>query len=140
MAVVVICYAVGPAILSRYLSGLPPVGVVAVSLTLCAIVYAPLAALQWPHSLPRAATIGSVAVLAIVCTGIGFLLFFALVAEIGPVRATVFTYINPAVAAVLGVVVLHESFTVWMAVGFVLVIAGSTLATRRPRAPAAAPV
>jgi drug/metabolite transporter (DMT)-like permease len=139
MGIVVVCYAGGPAILSRYLSRLPPVGVIAVSLTLFAIVYAPLAALQWPHSLPRPATIGSVAVLAVVCTAIGFLLFFALVAEIGPVRATVFTYINPAVAAVLGVIVLHESFTVWMAVGFVLVIAGSTLATRRPRASESAP-
>jgi drug/metabolite transporter (DMT)-like permease len=137
MAIVVVCYAAGPAILSRYLSGLPPVGVIAVALTVCAIVYAPVAALQWPHTVPRAETIGSVAVLAVVCTAIGFLLFFALVAEIGPVRATVFTYINPAVAALLGVIVLHESFNVWMAVGFVLVIAGSTLATRRPRAPVA---
>ncbi len=139
MAVVVVGYALGPAILSRYLSSLPPVGVVAVSLTVFAIVYAPLAALQWPHSVPRAETVGSVAVLAVVCTAIGFLLFFALVAEIGPVRATVFTYINPAVAAVLGVVLLHESFTLWMAVGFVLVIAGSTLATRRPPASESAP-
>jgi drug/metabolite transporter (DMT)-like permease len=135
MAIVVACYAGGPAILSRYLSKLPPVGVVAVSLTFWAIFYAPLAALQWPHSMPRPATIGSVAVLAIVCTAIGFLLFFALIAEIGPVRATVFTYINPAVAAVLGVIALRESFSIWMALGFILVIAGSTLATRRPRAP-----
>jgi drug/metabolite transporter (DMT)-like permease len=135
MAIVVLGYAAGPIILSRYLSALPPVAVTAVSLTACAIVYAPLAALQWPHSFPRAETIGSVAVLAVVCTAIGFLLFFALVAEIGPVRALVVTYINPAVAAVLGVIVLRESFSVWMALGFVLVIAGSTLATRRPRAP-----
>jgi drug/metabolite transporter (DMT)-like permease len=135
MAIVVLGYAAGPIILSRYLSALPPVAVTAVSLSACAIAYAPLAALQWPHSFPRAETIGSVAVLAVVCTAIGFLLFFALVAEIGPVRALVVTYINPAVAALLGVVVLRESFTVGMAVGFVLVIAGSTLATRRPRAP-----
>jgi len=67
----------------------------------------------------------------VVCTALAFLLFFALIAEIGPVRATVITYINPAVAAVLGVVALRESFTIGMAVGFVLVIAGSTLATRR---------
>jgi drug/metabolite transporter (DMT)-like permease len=139
MAIVVIGYAAGPAILARYLSALPPVGVTAVSLTVCAIVYAPLAALQWPHSFPRAETIGSVAVLAVVCTAIGFLLFFALVAEIGPVRGLVITYINPAVAAVLGVIVLRESFTVWMAVGFVLVIAGSTLATRGPRVSESAP-
>jgi drug/metabolite transporter (DMT)-like permease len=88
---------------------------------------------------PPIDTIGSVAVLAVVCTALAFVLFFALIAEIGPVRATVITYINPAVAAVLGVLVLSENFTFGMAVGFVLVIAGSVLATRRSRDAAAAP-
>ena len=67
-------------------------------------------------------------------------MFGALIDEIGPVRATVITYVNPAVAAVLGVAVLHETLTPAMAVGFILVIAGSTLATRRPaEAPSAIP-
>ena len=131
MGLVAVGYAVGPAILSRYLSGLPSVGVIAVALTACAIVYAPVAALQWPHSVPPVSVLASVAVLAVVCTALGFLLFFALVAEIGPVRATVITYVNPAVAAVLGVIVLRERFTAGMAVGFVLVVLGSILATRR---------
>jgi drug/metabolite transporter (DMT)-like permease len=131
MVVVVVCYAVGPAILSRYLSGLPSVGVIAVSLTACAIVNAPAAALQWPHAVPSISVFASVVVLAVVCSAIGFLLFFALVGEIGPVRATVITYINPVVAAVLGVIVLRELFTAGMAVGFVLVVWGSILATRR---------
>jgi drug/metabolite transporter (DMT)-like permease len=131
MALVVIGYSVAPVILSRFLMGLPPVGVTAAALTLCAIAYAPAAALQWPAAPPSLGVMASVAVLAVVCTALAFLLFFALIAEIGPVRATVITYINPAVAAVLGIVALHESFTVGMAVGFVLVIAGSTLATRR---------
>jgi drug/metabolite transporter (DMT)-like permease len=73
-----------------------------------------------------------VLVLAVVCTAIAFVLFFALIGEIGPVRATVITYINPAVAALAGVIVLHENFTAGMAIGFVLVLAGSVLATRRP--------
>jgi drug/metabolite transporter (DMT)-like permease len=68
-----------------------------------------------------------------VCTAAAFLLFFALIAEVGPVRATVITYINPAVAVALGVTLLHESFTVGIAVGFALVLAGSVLATRRSR-------
>lgn len=139
VGVVVVGYAVGPVIISRYLSGLPSMGVIAVSLAACAIVYAPIAALQWPRSVPPVDTIVSVAVLAVVCTALAFVLFFALIAETGPVRATVITYINPAVAAVLGVIVLRESFTFGMAVGFVLVIAGSVLATRRPRESAAAP-
>jgi drug/metabolite transporter (DMT)-like permease len=132
MALVVVCYAAGPVIVSRYLSELPSMGVTAVALTGCALVYAPWAALQWPRSVPHADAIVSVLVLAVVCTAIAFVLFFALIGEIGPVRATVITYINPAVAAVAGVIVLHETFTAGMAIGFVLVLAGSVLATRRP--------
>lgn len=138
MGVVVVAYAVGPVIVSRYLSGLPSMAVIAVSLAACAIAYSPFAAVQWPRSLPPTDTIVSVAVLAVVCTALAFVLFFALIAAIGPVRATVITYINPAVAALLGVVVLRESFTFGMAAGFVLVIAGSVLATRRPKDAAAA--
>jgi drug/metabolite transporter (DMT)-like permease len=133
MAAVVIGYSVAPVILSRFLMGLPPVGVTAAALTLCAVAYAPAAALRWPASPPSLGVMAAVAVLAVICTALAFLLFFALIAEIGPVRALVITYINPAVAAILGVLVLHESFTIGMAVGFVLVIAGSTLATRRRR-------
>ena len=137
MVGVVVGYAVAPAILARYLSGVRSVTVIGVSLGLCALGYAPAAALQWPHFAPSLAAIGSVAVLAVVCTAIAFLLFFRLIAEIGPVRATVITYVNPAVAAILGVLVLHENLTVGMLFGFALVLAGSVLATRR-RAPAEA--
>lgn len=133
MAAVVVCYAAGPAILARHLSGLPAVSVTAAALAFCAVVYAPLAALHWPRTIPSAGVLESVAVLALICSALGFLIFFALIAEIGPVRATVITYINPAVAAVAGIVVLHENFTLGMGVGFILVLAGSTLATRRAR-------
>ena len=105
-------------------------------LALCAIAYAPAAALMLPSSLPSPQVFGAVAVLAVVCTALAFLLFFALIAEIGPVRATVITYVNPAVAATLGVLVLHESFNAGMGIGFVLVLAGSALATRRGKPPA----
>jgi drug/metabolite transporter (DMT)-like permease len=71
----------------------------------------------------------------VVCTAIAFLLFGELIAEIGPVRSTVITYINPAVAAILGIAVLNEKFTLGMGIGFVLVLAGSILATRRRPAP-----
>jgi drug/metabolite transporter (DMT)-like permease len=137
MALVAIGYAVAPIILSRYLADLPPVGVIAVALALCAVVYAPVAALQWPQRLPDTNVLVAVLVLAVVATALGFVLFFALIAEIGPVRATVITYVNPAVAALLGMAVLHEAFTPGMAVGFVLVLLGSALATRRRQTEAA---
>jgi len=131
VAIVVVGYAVGPAILSRRLAGLPSVGVMALSLGLSALVYVPIAAVQWPATLPSSNALGSIVILAVVCTAAAFLIFAALIDEIGPVRATVITYINPAVAAVLGVLVLNETLTVPMVAGFGLVLIGSMLATRR---------
>jgi drug/metabolite transporter (DMT)-like permease len=134
IGVVVVGYALGPAILARRLHGLPTVGIMAVSLTLVAIVFLPIGVSQWPATAPSPNVLIAVLVLAIVCTAAAFILFGALIDAVGPVRATVITYINPAVAAVLGVVVLSETFTVPMAIGFALVIAGSVLATRPARA------
>jgi drug/metabolite transporter (DMT)-like permease len=132
---VAVCYAVGPVILQRWLSDLPPLGVIAASLGVSALVYVPITAMTGAGSAPSTDALASILALAVVCTAIAFLVFFALIAEIGPVRATVITYVNPAVAAVLGVVVLGEHFTAGMGIGFVLVLAGSVLATRpgRPR-------
>jgi drug/metabolite transporter (DMT)-like permease len=134
MGLVAVCYAAGPFILQRWLADLPPLGVIAASLGVAAVVYVPIAAFSLPEQTPSAKAIGSVVALAIVCTAVAFLVFFALIAEVGPVRATVITYVNPAVAAVLGVAILDEQFTLGMAVGFVLVLAGSVLATRRGEA------
>ena len=131
VGIVVVCYAIGPAILSRRLNGVPSLGVMAVSLAACAVVYVPIVAADPPATMPGGDVIASLLVLGTLCTAAAFILFAALIAEVGPIRATVITYVNPAVAAVLGVVVLNETFTVAMAVGFALVILGSTLGTRR---------
>jgi drug/metabolite transporter (DMT)-like permease len=131
VALVAVGYAVGPIILSRSLRDLPVFGVVAASLVLSAIVYAPFAAARWPSKLPSAHVLESVVGLAVICTALAFVVFFALIAEVGPVRATVITYVNPAVAAVLGVLVLSEHITAGMAVGFALVLFGCVLATGR---------
>ena len=139
VGIVVVGYALGPAILARRLDGLPTVGIMAVSLALCAVVFAPIAATQWPAVVPSTQALIAIVVLATVCTAAAFLLFGALIDEVGPVRATVITYINPAVAAVLGVLVLREIFTLPMALGFVLVISGSMLAARQRRAEALEP-
>ena len=130
VGVVAICYAVGPVILQRHLAGVPALGVIAASLGVTALVYVPIAAFSVPDAMPSAEVVGSVLGLAVACTAVAFLFFFALIAEVGPVRATVITYVNPAVAAVLGVAILGEHFTVGMGVGLVLVLAGSVLATR----------
>ncbi|MGC1184030.1 MAG: EamA family transporter [Candidatus Dormiibacterota bacterium] len=139
MAVVVFCYALGPQLLARNLSDLPSLGVVSGSLLLCTVLFAPAAIVERPTQLPSLAVIGAVLALGVICTAIAFLVFFALIAEAGPVRATVITYVNPAVAVALGVVLLHESFTVGIGVGFALVLGGSVLATRRGRPTAVRP-
>jgi drug/metabolite transporter (DMT)-like permease len=137
--VVAICYATGPYIINRKLSDLPALGVIAGSLLLAAVAYAPAALVQLPHAWPSGEVIAAVIALGVVCTAIAFLVFFALIAEVGPVRATVITYVNPAVAVTLGVLLLHEPLTGGIAVGFVLILAGSVLAVgAAPKRPAAA--
>jgi drug/metabolite transporter (DMT)-like permease len=135
VGVVVVCYAVGPAILARRLNGLPSLGIMALSLTGVALLYLPVGIAQWPATTPSTEVLAAIVVLAVVCTAAAFLVFAALIGEIGPVRATVITYVNPMVAAVLGVLVLGEVLAPPMILGFTLVIAGSVLATRRPAGP-----
>ena len=134
LAVVVVGYALGPVILARSLSDLPALGVVAASLGLAALAYVPAGVLQAPDAWPSGKVVLAVAVLAVVCTAVAFLVFFALIAEVGAARSVVITYVNPAVAVVLGVLVLDERFTVPTAVGFLLILLGSVLATSRTAA------
>jgi len=129
LAVVAVGYAVGPMIISRRLSDLRVLDVVAVSLALAAVGYAPAGIARLPPALPSWDVVAAVAVLGVACTAIAFLLFFRLIAEVGPVRATVITYVNPAVAVAAGVAFLGEPFTLGTGLGFVLILGGSWLAT-----------
>ena len=129
---VAIGYAIGPIIINRRLSDLPPMGVITVSLIMATVLYAPFSVSLWPERITAPAA-WSIVGLAVICTAAAFLVFFALIAEAGPARATVITYINPAVAITLGVLLLNEPFTLGMAIGFPLVIVGSILATAKVR-------
>ncbi len=130
MAVVVVGYALGPVLYQRHLADLPPRAVVVWSLGLTALAYLPFLVVERPRHV-AGETIASVLLLATACTALAFLLFFELIATIGPARATVVTYVNPAVAVLLGVLMLGEPFTVGLAVGFPLILGGSVLAARR---------
>ncbi len=125
-----LCYSIGPLIASRKLSEAPSLGVNAVCLSFAALVYAPFAALTWPPTVPQTNVIASIVALGVVCTGAAFMIFFALINEVGPARALVITYVNPAVAVALGVAILGEHLTPMIAVSFVLILAGSFFATR----------
>ena len=127
--VVAFLYAIGPMIVKRRLSDVDPLGPVAASVGIAALLVTPFALASLPDSVPSADTFASIAVLGLLCSALAFLLFFRLIAEIGPGRATVITYINPVVALALGVAVLDESVTAGVVVGLLLILAGSWLST-----------
>jgi drug/metabolite transporter (DMT)-like permease len=132
---VVVGYALGPAILAKWMPDLPGTGVMALGCALTAAAYAPVVAAtgSWPSAWPSTSVIVSAVLLAAVCSAGGFTLMAALVAEVGPVRTTTVTYLNPAVAIIAGAVVLGEPVTGWSVVGFALILAGCYLVTaRRP--------
>ncbi len=131
-------YAIGPIIANRKLAGVPPAAVNTVCLAMAALVYLVPAIVTRPHELPSAEVILSLLALGAICTAAAFVVFFALIAEVGPARATVITYVNPAVAVALGVLVLNEHLTPAVVGAFVLILGGSILATR-PSFPAPAP-
>jgi drug/metabolite transporter (DMT)-like permease len=131
ITLVVVCYATGPFILARSLADLPALGVVAASLAVAALAYLPAGLVEAPAGWPSGRAVLAVVVLAVVCTAVAFLVFFELIAEVGAARSTVITYLNPAIAVLLGVLVLDESFTLATAAGFVLILLGSVLATSR---------
>ena len=97
---------------------------------MAALVYLVPAIVTRPHELPSAEVILSLLALGAICTAAAFVVFFALIAEVGPARATVITYVNPAVAVALGVGVLGEHLTPAIGIAFVAILGGSILATR----------
>lgn len=131
LVVTVLGYSVGPIIVDRRLHDVPSLAVIAVSLTINAAIYAPFAWLTRPTGPVPAVAWTSTLVLGALCTALAFIVFFALIAEVGPSRTTLITYVNPAVAVLLGIVVLGEPITLGLMVGFPLVLLGSWLATRK---------
>jgi len=137
LIVVVIGYALGPVILSRWMSDLPGVGVIAVALVLASLIALPFVGITggWPTAVPSTQVIVAVVVLAVVCSALAFILMFKLIAEIGPIRMTAITYVNPAVAVIAGALVLSEPITIWTIIGFALILGGCALVTRPEKRP-----
>jgi len=117
-------------------SKLPDVSGIAingVAMALTAIFYLPFTIALWPdHSVSHKATY-SVIALGIFSTGLAFAIFFRLVADIGPTRASLVTFWNTAVAVILGVLILGEELTVGIRIGLPLVVLGSWLVNRRKK-------
>jgi drug/metabolite transporter (DMT)-like permease len=128
-------YAIGPLIVQRHLPGSDSLGATAVSLALGAIILLVPAIITGPTTMPSPKAIASVAVLGIVCTALGLYIFVFLIREASASRATVITYVNPAVAVLLGVAILDERFGLGAMLGLVLILIGSWLATGKSAHP-----
>ncbi|MBN9213622.1 MAG: hypothetical protein ABS62_03935 [Microbacterium sp. SCN 70-200] len=120
-------YAVAPFIIATKLAHVPSLGTITLSLMVVGIAYLPFALLT-QHEVPTARSAVSLVLLGILCTALAFLAFFALIGEVGPVRAPLFTYVNPVVAILLGVLVLGEHLSGGLLIGFPIVIVGCWLA------------
>jgi drug/metabolite transporter (DMT)-like permease len=138
-------YAVGSLYLKHRLRGAPAVGVAAMTMLVGALVLVVPALLSLPPHAPAAKTVASLVALGAGGTGIAFAIYFTLIAEIGPGRASLVAYIAPGFAVVYGVTLLSESITVGAMLGLVLILAGSWIAAEgrvpgRARAVAVAPL
>jgi drug/metabolite transporter (DMT)-like permease len=122
-------YAAGSLIVQRHLHGVDEFGAVALSLAVTAAILLPPCLLTLPAHLPSTLALASIVVLGVVCTALALWLYFYLVSRAGAARATVFTYVNPAVATALGVAVLDEPFRASLIVGMGLILLGSWMAT-----------
>lgn len=127
--VAVVCYAVGVFIVKRHFSDVNPIGAVAVALGISTVVLAPAGIASIPGADVSAGAVGSIAVLGAFCSALALILFFSLIAEVGPTRASVITYVNPAIAVLLGVTLLGESLGSAAVAGLLLILAGSWIST-----------
>jgi drug/metabolite transporter (DMT)-like permease len=133
MMISVLGYAIGPLVVQRWLSDVDELGAVAASLVVASVLLLPFAALSAPDHVPSALSLTAVAALGILCTALALYLYFYLINTAGAARASVVAYINPAVAAVIGVLVLHEPFGVAAGVGLAMILFGSYLATGKSK-------
>jgi drug/metabolite transporter (DMT)-like permease len=137
MLLAILGYASGGLVIQRHFRGVEPTAPVALSLALAALLLLPPAVLSLPAHRPSTLALCSILVLGLVCTAAAMLLMFYLISHAGAARASVITYINPAVASLLGVLILHEHLGLGGTLAFALILLGSWLATRRPRLEAA---
>ena len=118
------------------LTGLDPIALSVATLTVSATALAPLAAATWPATPPSARAWAELAFLGIASSGLGFLLYYRLLRNVGAVRATSVTLLNPPVSMIGGALYLGEPITLRMVAGAAVILAGTGLALglypRRP--------
>ena len=129
-------YAIGGFMIKRSFSALDAIGVVTVTMTLSALMTLPVAVATAPGSVPGGGTIAAMVALGVGGTGIAFAIFYTLIAQLGPAKASLVAYIAPGFAVVYGVTLRGEELTVATIAGLVLIVGGSWLAGRHGGKPA----
>lgn len=133
-------YAIGGFYLKRRFAEAQPIGIVTLTMLVSAALSLPWAAVTAPDATIAVGSLAAIAALGVLGTGLAFVIFYTLIAEVGPARASIVAYIAPLFAVVYGVVLLDESFGVGTFAGLALIVAGSWLAagglTKRQPVPA----
>jgi len=124
-------YAIAPIMIRRKAPTLNGLAINSVAMLVTAIIYIPVGVIQFPDSMPNAKSIWSLIILGIFPTAIAFVIFFKLIVEIGPTRSSMVTYINTAVAVILGIIVLSEPLTLGIALGLPLILVGSYMSGKK---------
>lgn len=139
------CYGFSFAYAQRNIVGIPPLVAACGQLITAAVFVAPVAAFTTAHegvSL-NGRIIVAITLLGVVGTGFAYLINYRTIADIGPTRASLVTYLVPVVAVTVGVVFLGEPFHIRLLVGGALIIFGIALLQERlarlRRVPVAAP-
>jgi drug/metabolite transporter (DMT)-like permease len=113
----------------RYLTGVPPMSVAGGSQIGAAVVMLAPTAAMWPSTMPGATAWLHLALLAVVCTGLAYIMYFRLIANVGPANAITVTFLVPAFAVAWGAIFLGERLTLQTIVGCAVILLGTSLAT-----------
>jgi drug/metabolite transporter (DMT)-like permease len=128
-----IMYAYAVLMITTNLPGVDGIAINGVAMGLTCLFYAPIAIAMWPSNPVSTQAITALLALGVFSTAIAFMLFFIVIVEIGPARGSLTTYVNTAVAVVLGILILSEPITLGIIVGLPMVVLGSYLASRKEK-------
>lgn len=124
-----VAYGFSASFTKRFLTGVAPMAVATGSQLGAAIVLAVPTVLLWPAQAPAPGAWASLAALAVACTGLAYILFFRLIAHVGPANAITVTFLIPAFAVAWGALFLGEQVTPAMVIGCAVILVGTALAT-----------
>jgi drug/metabolite transporter (DMT)-like permease len=129
-----ISYAWAVNMISRKAPGVSGIAINGIAMTFATLIYLPFAITHLPEERPSSHALFATIGLGVLCTAMAFWVFFRVLDEIGPARASLVVYPNTAVAVVLGIIVLREPLTLAIGIGLPMVLIGSYFASRKPEA------